>query len=182
MARPPRRWVEGEIYHLFSRGSNRQRIFLNDGDYVDFNDVFSSALIDYRIACFGWSFMPNHWHTVVRCPPEGLSRLMKRVNQRYALRFNRRWDRTAHVFTNRFKAVLQESEEQFLWTLRYVVRNPLEAGICGSVEDGAWTSFAATAGLAPAPRYLSVREILEHFGHSRDEARRSYIDFVTATA
>jgi hypothetical protein len=52
---------------------------------------------------------------------------MKDVNHRYALRFDRRWSRTAHVFANRFGAVLQTTEPQFLGTLRYVVRNPVEA-------------------------------------------------------
>ena len=180
MARRRRLWIEGGIYHLFSRGSNRQAIFLNGGDYLDFEGVFSAALLRRGIDCFGWSFMPNHWHTIVRCPPTGLSGLMQGINHRYALRFNRRWDRTAHVFTNRFGAVFQESEEQFLWTLRYLVRNPLEAGICASVQDGRWTSFAATAGLAPAPPQLRVKEILAHFGNEADEARRRYVEFVSA--
>lgn len=182
MARRRREWIEGSIYHLFSRGSNRQAIFLDSGDYIEFELLFADALEVHALDCFGWSFMPNHWHTIVRCPPQGLSEFMRRVNQRYALRFDRRWGRTAHVFTNRFRAVLQESEEQFLWTLRYVVRNPVEAGICGSpLDDGARTSFAPTAGFATAPSYLRVEEILAHFGRDQETARRNYIDFIVAT-
>jgi hypothetical protein len=103
---------------------------------------------------------------------------MKHVNHRYALRFDRRWGRTAHVFASRFGAVLQSTERQFLWTLRYVARNPVEAGICASPYDARWTSFAATAGVAPAPEYLRIDEILECFDDDRDRARRRYIDFV----
>jgi hypothetical protein len=103
---------------------------------------------------------------------------MKNVNHRYALRFDRRWERTAHLFANRFGAVLQTTERQFLGTLRYVVRNPVEAGICASPYDARWTSFAATAGLAPAPEYLRVDEILDCFAHDHDAARRRYLAFV----
>jgi hypothetical protein len=103
---------------------------------------------------------------------------MKDVNHRYALRFDRRWGRTAHLFANRFGAVLQTTERQFLGTLRYVVRNPVEAGICASPYDARWTSFAATAGIAPAPDYLRVEQILECFGWDHDVARRQYIEFV----
>jgi hypothetical protein len=124
--------------------------------------------------------MPNHWHGVVRCPPNGLSRFMKAVNHRYALRFDRRWGRSAHVFDNRFGAALQRTEEQFMWTIRYVVRNPVEAGICATPFDARWTSFAATAGLAPAPDYLRVDQILECFGADRDSARQRWIEFVLA--
>ena len=182
MARQSREWVDGAIYHVFSRGSNRQAIFLNDGDYVEFEMLLGAALRKHRLDCFGWSLMPNHWHGVLRCPPEGLSRLMKAVNQRYAVRFDRRWGRTAHLFGNRFGAVLQTTEEQFLGTLRYVVRNPVEAGICASPFDARWTSFAATAGLVPAPDYLRVDQILECFGADRDAARRRYVEFVVGDA
>jgi REP-associated tyrosine transposase len=182
MARPRREWIEGAIYHVFSRGSNRQAIFLNQGDYVEFELLFGSAMRSHALDCFGWSFMPNHWHGVIRCPAEGLSRFMKMVNHRYALRFDRRWDRTAHVFDNRFGSVLQATEEQFLWTLRYVVRNPVDARICASPLDAPWTSFAATAGFAPAPDYLRVELILDCFGRDRDTARRRYIEFVLSNS
>jgi REP-associated tyrosine transposase len=89
--------------------------------------------------------------------------------------------RTAHVFQARFGAVLQQAEEQLLWTLRYVVRNPVEAGLCASPHDARWTSFPATAGLVRAPTYLRVGEILDHFSNDPYEARRRYVDFVIGT-
>lgn len=170
--------MDGAIYHVFSRGSNRQAIFLNDGDYVEFETLLAAAIGKHRLDCFGWSLMPNHWHGIFRCPPTGLSRFMQHLNHRYALRFDRRWGRTAHVFEARFGAVLQETEEQFLWTLRYVVRNQVEAGICASPFDARWTSFPATAGLTRAPTFLRVSEILAHFGSEPHEARRRYVEFV----
>jgi putative transposase len=181
MPRQPRQWLEGAAYHVFSRGSNRQAIFLNEGDFVEFELLFADALRAHHVECLGWSFMTTHWHAVIRSPTGGLSRFMQRVNQRYALRFDRRWGRTAHVFENRFGAVLQESEVQLLWTLRYLVRNPVEAGMCASPFDARWTSFAATAGLAPAPGYLHVNEILSLFGEERDTARARYVEFVLGT-
>ena len=178
MGSPRRDWIEGAIYHVYSRGSNRQAIFLNEGDYVEFQTLFASAVDRHRIDCFGWSYMPNHWHGVFRCPGGGLSCFMQHLNHRYALRFDRRWGRTAHVFEARFGAVLQQTDEQLLWTLRYVVRNPVEAGLCASPHDARWTSFPATAGLVRAPAYLRVGEILDQFGGDPYEARRRYVDFV----
>jgi putative transposase len=178
MARRTRGWIEGAIYHVFSRGSNRQAIFLNEGDYVEFEMLFEDAFRVHQLDSLGWSFMPNHWHGIVRCPAEGLSRFMKHVNQRYALRFDRRWGRTAHLFENRFGAVLQDCEEQLLWTLRYVVRNPVEAGLCASPFDAHWTSFRVTAGLEPPPAHLRVEEVLSHFGRDLDTARERYVEFI----
>lgn len=178
MARPRREWIEGGLYHLFSRGSNRQAIFLTDADYGDFHDVFEESVQRSDLEVFAWAYMPNHWHAVVRSPAAGLSSFMQRVNHRHALRFDRRWSRRAHLFENRFGAVLQETEDQFLWTLRYVVRNPVEAGLCSEPQDARWTSFAPTAGRAPAPSYLRVEEILAHFGSPTYPALQRYIEFV----
>ena len=178
MARTRREWIEGAIYHVFSRGSNRQAIFLNEGDYVEFDMLLADAFRRHGLDAFGWSLMPNHWHGIVRSPAEGLSAFMKSVNHRYALRFDRRWGRTAHLFENRFGVVLQESEAQLLATLRYVVRNPVEAGLCASPQDATWTSYRATAGLETAPYFLPVDEILAMFGRDRAMARQRYVEFI----
>jgi REP element-mobilizing transposase RayT len=180
MASARREWIDGGIYHVYSRGSNRQAIFLNDGDYTEFETLFATVVGKHGLDCYGWSFMPNHWHGIFRSSGRGLSQFMQQLNQRYALRFDRRWRRTAHVFEARFGAVLQETEEQFLWTLRYLVRNPVEAGICASPFDARWTSFSATAGLVRAPTFLRASEILERFGRDPDEARRRYVEYVVA--
>lgn len=178
MGRPTREWIEGSIYHVFARGSNRQAIFLNDGDYVEFDMLLAAAIRKHRLDTYGWSLMPNHWHGIFRCPTGGPSEFMKHLNHRYALRFDRRWRRTAHVFDNRFGAVVQKTEEQFLTTLRYVSRNPVEAGLCSSPLDARWTSFPATIDLVRAPEYLRVGEILEHFAHDPVDARKRFTEFV----
>jgi putative transposase len=178
MARRPRVWSEGEIYHLYSRGSNRERIFLDQADYFEFSRIFATAISKHGIDCFAWAFMPNHWHAIVRCPPGGLSHVVKVLNQRYSLRFNRRRGRTAHVFKNRFGAVAQKSEDQFLWTLRYVLRNPVAAGLSPTVEAARWTSYRPTAMLVPAPPFLRVSEVLAHFAASVPAALIAFSDFV----
>ena len=180
MARQRRLWLEGAPYHLFSRGSNRQPIFLDQGDYHDFATVFATAARQHELECFAWAFMPNHWHLLVRSPAEGLSQFMRDVNHRYALRFNRRWDRSAHLFKNRFGCVPQTSQEQFLATLRYILRNPVEAGLAPSVDRSTWTSYEATIGAVPAPTFLSVRELLENFGGDSGRAKASFRTFVSS--
>jgi putative transposase len=178
MPRKPREWIEGAAYHVFVRGSNRQAVFLHEGDYVEFDMLFHEAVMRHELETFGWSLMPNHWHLLVACPAHGLSSFVKELNHRYALRFDRRWDRVAHVFQQRFGAVVQTTEEQFLWTLRYVLRNPVEAGIYASPLDARWTSFPATVGLTRAPMHLRVDAILDHFGDDVHAARQRFVDFV----
>jgi REP element-mobilizing transposase RayT len=123
MARSPRAFVPGATYHVYSRGSNRQAIFRFDSDRIDFLMCLERALRRARLQCLAYCLMPNHYHLVLETSDDNLSSAMKALNGRYALRFNRRYERDAHLFRNRFGAVLQESQDQLLWTLRYTVRN-----------------------------------------------------------
>jgi putative transposase len=174
MARPPREFVPGGIYHVYSRGSNRQAIFLFDSDRIDFLMCLDRAMRRAELSCLGYCLMPNHYHLVLETSDDTLSKAMKALNGRYALRFNRRYKRDAHLFRNRFGAVLQESTDQLLWTLRYIVRNPVESGLCAQADDWPWSSFRACAGLEPAPAFLDVAGALAHFGDAADEARARY--------
>jgi REP-associated tyrosine transposase len=180
MARRRREWIEGDLYHLFSRGSNRQAIVMNDGDLLDLESILFSALDEHEIEVFAWCLMPNHWHCLVRSPEVGLSRFMQTVNHRHSLRFNRRWGRSAHLFENRFGAVLQESQEQLLWTIRYVLRNPVEAGLAAMPADVRWSSYRATVGQGEAPAGFRPDAVLALFASPSRGGREGLEEFVSA--
>lgn len=183
MGRRGRQWQEHGLYHVFARGSNRCRLIVDDGDLADLEHLILEALVKTGVDAFAWALMPNHWHALVRCPDDeaGVSPFMQRVNHRHSLRSNRRWNRRAHLFENRFGCVAQESEEQLRWTLRYIVRNPLEAGLCGSMEEARWTSYRETAGLVRAPIVLRIDQVLQLFDDDPDVARDRYRAFVCST-
>ena len=94
--------------------------------------------------------------------------------------FNARHRRSGHLFQGRFGSVTMRSDEQLLHAARYVVRNPVEAGLCDGPGDWAWSSHAATllGGDDPCPRWLDVARLLAYFGVSGGDPRRRYADFV----
>ena len=63
---------------------------------------------------------------------------MHRLNGRYAKWFNDRYDRVGHVFQNRFKSYVIDTEEHFERALAYVAANPVEAGLCAHVDEWLW--------------------------------------------
>jgi hypothetical protein len=103
---------------------------------------------------------------------------MQLLNGRYAQRFNWRHARRGHLFGGRFYSVLVESETHLLAALRYVARNPVEAGLCEHAADWRWSSFRATAGLESGPRFLDVKGVLDLFGVGRDAARAQFARLV----
>ena len=167
MGRAPREFVPWAVYHVFSRGSNRQAIFAFDSDRIDFLGCLARVIEIHDLRCFGYCLMPNHYHLVLQTLDGELSRAMKALNGRYALRFNQRHGRDAHLFKNRFGAVLQESESQLLQTIRYITRNPIDAGLCAQPEEWPWSTYRAVVGLDDVPAYLDVAGLRAYFG---DEA------------
>lgn len=179
VARPKREWIPGSVYHVFARGSNRQALFRYDSDKSDLLDCLTRVVARYDLACLAFALMPNHCHYLFRIPDDRFSSAIRELHGRYAQRFNRRYGREAHLFRNRFGAVVQESDEQLIWTARYIVVNPVTAGLCAHPGEWPWTSFRATAQLEPAPTFLSVGALLLHFGDPAERAVDRYIEFVT---
>ena len=180
MPRARREFVAGGIYHVYSRGSNRQAIFRFDSDRIDFLGCLERVVLRHELTCFAYCLMPNHFHLVLETPDGRLSQAMKALNGRYALRFNRRYGCDAHLFKNRFGAVAQTTEPQFFWTLRYAVRNPVEVGMCANPGEWPWSSFRASIGEETAPAFLGLERLLAYFGDTPDIAMARYRTFVVA--
>ncbi len=172
-------FLPGAIYHVFARGSNRQAIFAFDSDRVDFLNCLDRVIARAELNCLAYCLMTNHYHLVLETVDGELSRAIKALNGRYALRFNRRYERDAHLFKNRFGAVRQETDSQLVWTLRYTAMNPVDKGLCSRPEEWRWSSYRASAGLEPAPPFLDLQRLHSYLSDRRARATtvyRTYID------
>lgn len=181
MPRPPRDFIPGATYHVFSRGSNRQAIFRFDSDRTEFLMCLDRVVERFSLRCVAYCLMPNHYHLVLETSDGALSDALKALNGRYSIRFNRRYRRDAHLFKNRFGAVLQETEDQLLWTLRYAVRNPVESGLCSEPDEWPWSSYRACAGIDRAPAFLDLEGALRHFGDTPSAAMARYRESMAST-
>jgi hypothetical protein len=103
---------------------------------------------------------------------------MQRLNGTYAQAFNSRHGVDGHLFQGRFKSLLVESNWHLLELSRYVVLNPVRAGLCESPGDWPWSSYGAMTGSAPRPEFLTIEWILAQFGSSISSARGNYAAFV----
>ena len=174
MGRQPRQFVPGGLYHVYARGSNRQSIFTFDSDRVDFFGCLQHIVRRRNVRCLAYCLMSNHYHLVLETLDGELSRAIQGLNGRYALRFNRRYDRDAHLFKNRFGAVRQETGSQLYWTLRYTAMNPVEKNLCSGPEEWRWSSYRASAGLEPPASFLDVNRLHSFFGDTFDTAVAHY--------
>ena len=179
MARPLRIEYPGALYHVTSRGNGRADIFLDDQDRLTFLDILGDAAGRFGWRCHAYCLMDNHYHLLIETPEANLSRGMRHVNGVYTQRFNRAHELVGHVFQGRFKAILVEREAYLLELSRYVVLNPVRAGLVRSAKDWRWSSYRATAGLKKGPNFLHTKWILGQFGKG-DRGRTEYRRFITA--
>ena len=173
MPRVDRREAPGALHHVTSRGALRAPIYLDDRDRERFLAIFVEIVRDTKWNCWAYCLMDNHFHLLLDTPEPNLSEGMHRLKHRYARAFNKRHSRTGHLFEGRFTSIPIERDAHLLEVCRYVVLNPVRAGICATAEDWPWSSYRATAGLSKPPRYLAGSEAAALLG-----GPRRYRDFV----
>jgi REP element-mobilizing transposase RayT len=179
MARPLRLEHPGAVWHVTSRGNNREDIYLCDEDHLMFLSIFAEAVRRFRWIIHSYTLMTNHYHLVIETPETTLSRGMKWMNGKYAQWFNRRHGRSGHLFQGRFKGFLVEKESHLMALIRYVALNPVRARMVERPEQYRWSSYRATAGLEEVPPWLTVTWALTPFGLdliTRQQGYREYID------
>jgi hypothetical protein len=124
--------------------------------------------------------MTNHYHLLVETPEGNLSRVMRHVNGAYTTYFNVKRERAGHLLQGRYKGILVEKEEYAEELSRYIHLNPVRAAAAQKPEEYTWSSYAAYAGLAPAPSWLERELILSQFGRDEATAQAKYREFVEA--
>lgn len=156
-------FVNGEIYHIYNRGSEKRPIFDTKVDRKRFlktlryyqlegpkpklSHFSESSLIQpdsskkiVEIICY--CLMPNHFHLMLKqIKDHGITEFMGKISNSYTKYYNTKHDRVGPLLQGEFKSVLVESEEQLIHLSRYIHLNPLVAFIVKSLDDYEWSSY-----------------------------------------
>lgn len=158
---------KGSIYHLFNRGNNKERIFLDEQDFRSFLFRMGVALgIDKkvlkenelmnmpksRVQIIGLSsdlfkihsfcLMPNHFHILIeQCSDISISKLMLKVSTSFAMYINKKYKKIGGIFQDCFKSVPIKNNSQLMWTISYIHMNPVKDKIVTNPYDYKWSSY-----------------------------------------
>lgn len=149
------RIVTGEIYHIYNRGVEKRKIFLEDEDYLrfihdlfEFNDENPAKNFHYYfkfkfkevplpkiereprkllVEILAFCLMPNHFHLMVRQKVEnGITQFMRKLGTGYTNYFNQKYERVGPLFQGTFKIVHIKQDAHFLHLPYYIHLNPLD--------------------------------------------------------
>jgi REP element-mobilizing transposase RayT len=178
MARPLRLEFPGAVYHITARGNCRNAIFIDDADRHRFLSILSNTAERYNWVCHAYSLMDNHYHLLIETPDPTLSIGMRQLNGVYTQFFNRNHNQVGHVFQGRFKSIIVEKNTHLLELCRYIVLNPIRAGIVNAPEQWQWSSYNSTVQKNKHVGFLAVDWLLGQFSRKTGTARERYKSFV----
>jgi putative transposase len=129
MTRPVRIEFSGALYHVTSRGDRKEAIYEDDVDRERFLEILGEVVRVWNWTCHAFCLMTNHYHLVIETPDGNLSKGMRQLNGVYTQASNRRHGRVGRLFQGRYKAILVDGDAYLLELTRYVVLNPVRAGM-----------------------------------------------------
>ena len=178
MARPLRVEYPGAYYHVINRGNAGERIFKNKRDKEKFLEYLAIAVERFSIVVHTYCLMDNHYHLLLQTREANLSKAIQWLNVSYATYFNKKRQRSGHLFQGRFNAILVDADNYLVQLSRYIHLNPVQAKIIASPDEFPWSSYPAYTEKMKCPGWLTTGEILSHFAKRKNTSIKKYRSFV----
>lgn len=172
MARRPRVFAPGLLYHVIVRGNQGRKTFRFDDDYRAYLDRLERYRVKFRVRIYAYCLMPNHVHLLLESGSAPLSKFMQGLQQSYTQYFNRSYRKVGHLFQGRYKAIICDEDKYLLTLVRYIHLNPVRAGLAKRPEGYIYSGHRSYLIHGPA-RIIEARPILDLLG-----GKKAYERFV----
>lgn len=167
MPRQARERSKSGIYHLMLRGINKQNIFEDNEDRQKFIETLEYYQNNNKYIVYGYCLMDNHIHLLIKENEESISQTIKRISSSYVYWYNQKYERCGHLFQERFKSEIVETDAYFIVVLRYIHQNPMKAEIARDIKKYLWSSYHDYTG---TPTVTNIDFALEIFSKDRRNA------------
>ncbi len=146
MPRQPRLVVPGVAHHITQRGNRRQTTFFRAFDYEVYRQLLAEQCQKESVAVWTYCLLPNHVHLIAVPSSEGsLARAVGEAHRRYTTMVNRREGWTGCLWQGRFASFAMDEAHLYVAT-RYVLLNPVRAGLVERAEEWPYSSVQAHLG------------------------------------
>lgn len=140
MPRQARQRSESGFYHILLRGVGQQNIFEDEEDNERFLQTLKRYQDEMKFETHAYCLMGNHVHLLIKDIKSELDLIIKKLAGSYAYYFNWKYERSGHLFQDRFKSEVVNDDSYYLALIRYIHQNPQKANIA-SVDNYKWSSY-----------------------------------------
>lgn len=179
MPRTARIAPKEHIYHILTRGNNRQDIFKDEKDYQKYIEILLRYKERYKFRLYHYVLMKNHVHLVLETTEKGggLSEIMKGINLSYAQHFKNRYKHIGHFWQDRYKSIIISKDDYLLACGSYVELNPLRAKIVEEPKDYRWSSYNVYA-YGKEDKITDEHPIYKGLSKDETERKKKYRELV----
>ena len=168
----PRNFYKGTFHHLYNRGAYQHEIFIDKNDC----EYFLRKLLEYkvkweiRILCY--CLMPNHYHLFVQqtTSDKTISQFISELSNAFTKGMNKKYKHKGVLFESKVKSKWIEDETYFQWVVKYILENPVKAGLAKNVVDYEFSSARELFGITN--KAITDVEFLSRYFHSQNELRK----------
>jgi len=167
-----------QIYHIMVRGNSGRDIFIEDEDRQKLLKIIINKNREKEFNIYAYCLMDNHFHLVLKEQKNNVSHIMKKINTTYAIYFNKKYQLNGHLFQDRFKSEIVESDDYFLAVIRYIHNNPVKAGLVSLPQEYKWNSYSwYVKPNSNSNKIVNVEDPLRLFSDDLSQARSRFIEF-----
>jgi len=189
-----RNFSENSFHHVYNRGVEKRKIFLDQDDYAMFIYylyIYVQPLKEIKnrypgtpfrllgknlseeIDLIAYCLMPNHFHLLLKgSKKDSISKLLKQLTNAYTFYFNSKYDRVGSLMQGVFKSVRIVTDEQLIHVSRYIHLNPTIGFLVKNLNDYKYSSLSSYGGGKDKMK-IKKDYVLEHFKSSKE-----YVKFV----
>ncbi len=144
MPRVARIYTEQGIFHILTKGNNKQWVFKDDSDFKAYIGILKDLKQEQPFDLYHYCLMNNHVHLIIETNKNTeLSKLMKRLNLSYYQYFKKKYSYAGHFWQDRYKSYVIQKDEYLINCISYIEYNSVRANMVLRPEDYPWSSYKA---------------------------------------
>ena len=132
-----RNFYKNTFHHLYNRGANKDLIFFERENYFYFLKRMKYYRYKYGINILTYCLMPNHFHLFVQqtTNERSIAMFLSSLLNSYVKSVNQKYKRSGTLFESKTKSKQIKDEAYFKWVIKYILENPVKAGLAESISD-----------------------------------------------
>jgi putative transposase len=164
----------GIISHITQRAAGKEPLFLENSDYLVMLKIFKEIALNYALEVYCFCLMPNHVHFIISPKEPNLYGAMRDLFSRYAMHFNRKYERKGHLFGGPYRQAVCYDDRYLLAASLYIHLNPAQASIVKDPIKYRWSSLGLYSIENPPKSFVNPDFILELLSGEKSGRIESY--------